>query len=134
MLLSARRAPAPKRDLCFIDLVAESVACLEAWCRAHDAVDVGHPTADSTNEVVVIVAHPVLIPSRRSDRLNSSNDPFFDQDPQCVVHRLSRDCANIQFDEFDDLIRADVRPIGNCPQYCKALGRGLDAVYTKDFK
>jgi hypothetical protein len=82
-----RTAP-PVGDLGLVDLVAPVVDRRETRGGADPAVDVDHTTAGSTNEVVVIVANPILEASRRSGGLNAPDQPRRDQEAQGVVHRL----------------------------------------------
>ena len=53
-------AAAPIRDLGLIDLVALVVGRREAWGRPGGAVHIDQAAADSTDQMVVIVAHPIL--------------------------------------------------------------------------
>jgi hypothetical protein len=58
-----RTAP-PVDDLGLVDLVAPVVGRCQAGSGPDRAVDVDHTTADPANEMVVVVADPILEASR----------------------------------------------------------------------
>src|SRR6266545_7970187 len=67
---------APVHDLGFVDLVAQVVGRRQAGGRADGAVDVDHPVAGSADEMVVIVANPVLVAGRRPGGLDPPEEPL----------------------------------------------------------
>ena len=70
-LRDAIRTAPPVGDLGLVDLVAPVVDRRETRGGADRAVDVDHAAADSTDQMVVIVADPILEASRRSGGLNA---------------------------------------------------------------
>ena len=60
----AIRTPPPVGDLSLIDLVTPVVERRETGGRANGAVDVDQTAADSTNQMVVVIADPILEASR----------------------------------------------------------------------
>jgi hypothetical protein len=49
----------------------------------------------STNEVVVIVVHAVLVASRGTHGLDATQKVVVNENGESVVHRLTRDAADI---------------------------------------
>src|SRR5438046_9364503 len=75
----ARGASAPEDDLGFVDLVAGLVGGGQAGRVAHRAVDVDHRAAGAADEMVVVVAHSVLVASRRPGGLDATQEAFAGQ-------------------------------------------------------
>ena len=67
-------APAPVDDLGLVDLVARVVGRRQARGVADGAVDVDHPAAGAADEVVVVVADPVLVAGRRPRGLDAPQE------------------------------------------------------------
>jgi hypothetical protein len=88
--------PTPEGHLRLIDLVAEGVARLETRRRTDHTVHVSHVAADTTDEVMVIVAHASFIASGRSHGLNSAEKVVVHQHVERVVHGLARDSAEVK--------------------------------------
>ncbi len=95
------------------------------------------PTAQSTStmrpqvaadEVVVVVAHPVLVPRRRSGGLDASQEPGVGERAEGVVHGLARDGADLGADDPVDVVGGAVGPLGHGSQDGEPLGRDLHAV------
>jgi hypothetical protein len=78
----------PVGDLGLVDLVAHIVDRRETGGGADCALDVDQAAADSTDQMVVVVADPVLEASRCPGGLNAPEEAFGDQDAEGVVHRL----------------------------------------------
>ena len=103
-----RGTKSPVGDLGFIDLVAMVIRCRQAGSRADRTVDVNDTAALTTDQVVVVVVHPVLVASRRTDGLNPSKKALIDQDGQSVVDRLARNGAEFELRDFGDFVGGHV--------------------------
>src|SRR5947209_7741750 len=79
---------APINDFGFVDLVAPRIGGREAGGVTDRTIDVDHLIARPTDEVVVIVTNPVLVPGRRPGGLDSPQEALLGERGQCVVHRL----------------------------------------------
>ncbi len=102
--LLTRRAAPPEDDFGFVDLKTVIVAHDEARRRPEGAIDVeGHATA-SADQVMMIVAHSIFVPGRRSRRLNPANEILLGQDAEGVVDRLARDRSDDLPDVVDQLV------------------------------
>ena len=102
------RTAAPVGDLGLVDLVAPVVDRRETRRGADRAVDVDHAAADSTDQMVVVVADPILEARRRSGGLNAPDQPLGDQQAERVVHRLQRDRADLGPDGLGHAVGRDV--------------------------
>src|SRR4029453_12220806 len=85
----AAGAPTPVDDLGLVDLVTRVVGGDQARSVADRAVHVDHAPACSTDQVVVVVADPILVAGRRSGGLNPPEDALVAEDREGVVHRLT---------------------------------------------
>jgi hypothetical protein len=81
--------------------------------------------------VVVVITNPALVTSWRAGGLDAPDKALVDQHTECVVHRLSRDRANIVTNVFGDRVCRAVRPTPHRSQHSQALGRDLDAAVGK---
>ena len=81
----------------------------------------------------MVVADAILVEGRRPGGLDAPDEALLGQDPEGVVHRLSRDGADLGANIFGDVIRRAVGPTRDRPQHGHALGRDLDTVFAKDF-
>ena len=124
-------AAAPVDDLGLVDLVARVVGGRQARGVADRAVDVDHPAAGSADEVVVVVADPVLVAGRRPGRLDAPEEALVGEDAEGVVHRLARDRTDLGPHDAVDVVGGAVRPVGHRPQDGQALGRDLQAVLAE---
>ena len=129
----ARGTQSPVGHLSFIDLVAIVIRCRQAGSRADRTVDVNDTAARTTDQVVVVVVHPVLVASRRTDGLNPSENALIDQDAQCVVDGLARNRAEFELREFGHFVGRDVGADRHRPQHRDALGGCLKTVVAKLF-
>jgi hypothetical protein len=99
---------------------------------ADGAVDVDHAPADSTDQMMMVVADPILEASRRSGGLNATDQAFGDQDAEGVVHRLQRDGTDLRPDGLGHGIGRDVWRIRDRPQDSQSLGSNLNAALPKE--
>ena len=81
--------------------------------------------------MVVVVADPILEASRRSRRLNSSDESRSGQQAEGVVDQLQRDGADLGPHGLGDTISGDVGLASDRAQNSQALRRNLNAVLTK---
>src|SRR6266852_1527114 len=86
---------APVDHLRFIDLVTRGVGGGQARGVADGAVDVDRFSAGATNQMVVVVTDSSLVKGRRPRRLDAPDEALLGQDPESVVHRLTRDGADL---------------------------------------
>ena len=126
-----RTAP-PVGDFGLVDLVAHVVGRRETGGGADRAVDVDQTAADSADQMVVVVADPILEASRRSGGLNAPDEAFGDQDAEGVVHRLERDGTDLGPDDLGHAVGRDVGLTRYCPQDSQSLGRDLNAALAKE--
>jgi hypothetical protein len=94
-LVETLRAAAPVDDLGFVDDEARVVGGRQARGGADGAVDIDHAAAGAADQMVVVVADPILVPCRRTGGLDPSDQPVLGQDAQRVVHRLPGDDADV---------------------------------------
>ena len=125
-----RTAP-PVGDLGLVDFVTLVVSRRETRGGADRAVDIDHTTADPADQMVVVVADPVLEASRRSGGLNAPDQALGDQDAEGVVHRLERDGTDLGPDSLSHGVGRDVGLARHRLQDRQSLGRDLDAVAPK---
>ena len=92
----AVRAAAPVDDLGLVDLVAHVVDRGETGGGADRAVDVDQLAAAATDQVVVVVADPVLEAGGRPGGLDAPDDARVAQRPERVVHRLAGDGPDLR--------------------------------------
>ena len=92
---STGRAAAPVDDFGFVDFESVVVVGGEAGHLANSAVDVEHRAAAPADQVVVVVADPVLVASCRASRLDPADQVLVDQDAERVIDRLPRDRAEL---------------------------------------
>ena len=76
----------------------------EARRSANGAVDVERVATTTTDEVMMIIADPILIPRGRSARLNSTDEILVGQHAEAVVHGLARDGTDNGTDVVRELI------------------------------
>jgi len=84
----------PVGDLGFVYLISPVVQGGETGRGARGAVDIDQTSADSTNQVMVVVADAILEASRRACGLNATEKAFGDEHAEGVVHRLQRNGAD----------------------------------------
>ena len=82
--------------------------------------------------MVMVVADPVLEPSRRPGGLNAADESCGDQDAESVINRLQRDGADLRLGDVGDDVGRDVRLTGDGPQHRQPLSRNLDAVFAQE--
>ena len=82
--------------------------------------------------MVMVVADPVLEPSRRPGGLNATDESCGDQDAQSVVHRLQRDGADLRPGDVGHDVGRDVRLTGDRPQHRQPLSRDLNAAFAQE--
>jgi len=82
---------------------------LETRCRTDRAIDVGSRATDSTHDVVVVVADACLVTGGASRRFDTTDKIRRREGPQRVVHRLSRNAAQLDIDGMEDRLHVRVR-------------------------
>ena len=125
-------AAPPVGDFGFVDLVALVVARSETRGVADGAVHVDHAAADSTDQVMVVVADSILEAGRRAGRLDAADQAFGDQDVQRVVHRLEGNGPDLGADDLGHPIGRDVRLGGDRTEDRQALSGDLNAVRAQE--
>ena len=116
-----------------VDLVSLIVAGCEAWCLADRTVNVEHLPTTAANQVVVVIAHAVFIAGGRADRLNALEQACLDQSAKCVVDRLPRNRTDFIACHLCNFFSGGMWIVGDCSQYCDALGRDLDPMPAEGF-
>jgi hypothetical protein len=122
----------PVGDLGLVDLVAHVVDCRETGGGADRAVDVDQTAADATDQMVVVVANPILEPSRRPGGLNTPDQALGDQETKGVVHRLERDGTDLGSDDLGHTVGRDVGLTRHCPEDSQSLGGDLNTALTEE--
>ena len=111
-----------------VDREASGVGGLEARGMSDGAVDVDHAAAGAADEVVVVVADPVLIAGGRAGGLDPSQEARLDEGPEAVEDRLMRDRPEGGPDAGLDLFGGGVRARGDRFEDRHPLGGDLQAV------
>jgi len=132
ILRDAIRTPPPVRDLGLVYFIALVVGRRQTGRGADRAVDVHHAAANTANQVVVVVADPILEPGRRPGGLDAPDEAFGHQKTQGVVHRLERDGPDLGADELGHGVGRAVRLTRHGAQDSQSLGRDLNAVLAKE--
>ena len=105
--LAIRAAP-PICDLGLVDLVPHVVDRRKTGGGADRAVYIDQTAADSTDQMVMVVADPILETSRCAGGLNAPEEAFGDQDAERVVHGLERDGTDPGPDDLGHAVGRDV--------------------------
>ena len=79
----------PVDDFGFIDVEPVVVVGGEARHVADGTVDVEDVVAPSTDQMVVVVPHPILVAGRRTGGLDPTDQIMFEEDAERVVDRLA---------------------------------------------
>jgi hypothetical protein len=95
---------APVDDFGFVDLEAMVIVGCEAGCVPDRAVDVEHEAAAPTDEVMMVIAHPIFVPGDRTRRLDPTNQILLNEGTECVVDRLPRDRSDPGPNIFDEIL------------------------------
>jgi hypothetical protein len=122
----------PIGDLRFVDLVTHVVSRREARSRADRAIDVDHTAAAATDQMMMIVADPILEACGRTRRLNAPDQTFDDKEAESVVHRLERYRTDLGPDGLGHGVGRDVRLARYSPKNCQALGGNLNTTLPKE--
>ena len=96
------------------------------------AVDVDESVALPADEMMVVVAHPVFVASGRTGRLDAADDSVLGQNPERVVHRLTRHRADVGRDHLEHHISRCVRMAANCRHDRQSLRSDAEPVLTQN--
>ena len=124
-------ASAPVDDLGLVDLVARVVGGREARRVADRAVDVDHLAAGAADQVVVVVAHAVLVAGRASRRAGCAGEALVGEGAEDVVDGLAGHGADLGPHRLVDVVGRAVGPVGHRPQHGQPLGRHVQPVPTE---
>ena len=80
--------------------------------------------------MVVIVTHPILVPGRRTGRLDAPDETLVGQQSEGIVYRLAGYAADLRTHGLRDVVRGAVRSIGHGAQNGQTLRRDLDTVLS----
>lgn len=114
-------------DLGLVDRETPGVTGLQTRRRRDRAVDVGDRPTSATDQVVVIVGHPVLVQRRCPGGLDPAQQTRSSECSEHVVDRLARDAADAFGDQSGDPIGVEVRAIGEGLQDGDSLDRDAQA-------
>lgn len=106
-------AMAPVDNFGFVDVVSTVVRGGETGRVADGAVDVDQAPAVAADEVVVVVADPVLEPGRGARRLDPADETGFGEGAEGVVDRLARNGPDGVAGVGGDLVGGGVGVGGN---------------------
>ncbi len=115
-------------DLGLVDLKTMRIVRSQAGRRPDRAVDVDYGATTSANQVVMVIAHPILVKCGRSGGLDATYEVLLDQDAECVVHGLARDRPDDGPDVVGHLFGRGVRARGHSPHDGKPLCCHLHAM------
>src|SRR5207237_9433239 len=88
--------------------------------------------AGSADEVVMVVANPVLVASRRPGGLDAPEEALLGENAEGVVHRLAGHGTELGPHDLVDVVRGAVWSAGHRPQHSHPLGRDLQTVLTEE--
>ena len=125
-------AAAPVDDLGLVDLVPRVVGRGQARRGTDGAVDVDHAAAGATDQMVVVVADPILVARRRPGGLDAPEQTHVGQHADGVVHRAARDGADVGPDDLDHVVGGEVGPARHRPQHGQALRGDLETLLPKE--
>ncbi len=81
--------------------------------------------------MMMVVADTALVTGGRPGGLNAADDALLGQHSQCVVHRLSRNGADLSANVLGHVVGRAMRPLRHRPQHRQALSCDLDTVLAK---
>ena len=122
---------APVDDFCFVNPESMAIARCKAGRSAHRAVDVDHNAASSADQMVVVVTDTILITGRRARGLDTAYQVLLDEGGECVVHRLTRYCADDRPNGVGQFVCRSVGMRRYRAHRCQPLGGYLHAVLTQ---
>src|SRR5262249_52463386 len=85
----------PVDHLRLVDRVTRVGGGGQARGVADGTIDIDRFSAGATDQVMVVVTNTILVEGRRSGGLDAPEESPLDQHPEGVVHRLSRDGADL---------------------------------------
>ena len=80
----------------------------------------------------MIVTDAVFVEGWRSDWLDPSHEPEFDERVQGVVDGLARDCTDFALGLFHDVFGGGVRRTSDCTHHREALCGDMYATFFED--
>jgi len=105
----------------------------QAWRVACGAIDIDGLSTPAADQVVVVVADPILVARRRASGLDPADDALLGQEAECVVDCLSGYGANLGAYILGDFVRRTMGPPRHRPQHGNTLGRDMDLMLPKEF-
>jgi hypothetical protein len=112
-------------DLDLVDLETVIIVRSEAGWRPDRAVDVEYGAAASADQVMMVVAHSLLLPGCGSVRLDPADEVPVNQDVERVVHRLAGDRSDDRPNVIGQLVGRGVGAGRNRPHDDQPLGGHL---------
>ena len=122
----------PVGHLGLVDLVTHVVGRRETGGGPDCAIDVDHTAAGAADQMVVVIADPILEARRRAGGLNAPEKTFGDEDPEGVVHRLQRDGTDLGADGLGHGVSRNVGLARHRPQDRQSLGGHLNPALPKE--
>ncbi len=122
---------APVDDLGLVDLITGVVGRSQARHGTHGAIHVDHLAAGATDQVVMVVTHPILISCGGPRRLDAPEQTDVGQHADGVVDRAMRDGTDVGPDGLDHFLCREMRSARHRPQDGQALCRDLEALLPK---
>jgi hypothetical protein len=80
---------------------------------------------------MMIVTDAILVQGGRTGGTNPPDDSLLGQDPQGVIHRLSRNGTDLGANRVGNVIGRTVRLLGHGPQHRNPLSRNLESMLSK---
>lgn len=130
----ALRASAPVNHLGLIHLVAGSLGGGEARGRADRAVDIHHPAAGATDQMMVVVTGPVLVARGRPRRLDAAEEALLGEEREGIVDSLTGYDPDPGSHHRGHVIRSGMRTTRHRREHSESLGRDLHRVLPKDLR
>lgn len=130
----ALRASAPVDHLGFVHLVPRSLGGGEARGRADRAVDIHHPAAGATDQMMVVVTSPVLVARGRPRGLDAADEALLGEECEGIVDGLTGYDPDPGSHRRGHVIRGGMRPTRHRREHGESLGCDLHRVLPKDLR
>ena len=131
-MIAATGAVPPVDDLGLVDLEPVIVVGGEARRLPDGAVDVDQDATSATDEVMVVVTHPILVTRGGPGRQNPAGEAPLDQRSQGVVHRLPGNRSDAPSDVVGELVGGGMRVGRHRPQHGQPLGGDLQPLLPQE--
>ena len=122
---------APVNHLRFVDPETVFFLRRQAGRVADGAIDIHGLAAAPADQMVVVVADPVLVKGGGAGRLDPPDEPAFHQHAERVIDRLFGNRADARPDILGDRIGRGMLPFRDRPHHGQTLGRDRDSMFSE---